>query len=65
MLEVEYQVLAICLCKACTFFIWQSAGRSFFSHFRLRSEQGGRRCITTRVWIPAELRGGALTIQRR
>ena len=37
----------------------------FFSHLRLLGKQGGRRYITTHVLIPAELRGGALSVQRR
>ena len=42
-----------------------SGGRSFLLAFRLRGKQGGRRYITTRAWILAELRGGALSIPRR
>ena len=41
------------------------AAEGFLSYVRLRGNQGGRRYITTHAWIPAKLRGGALSIQRR
>ena len=52
-----------CLRKVCTFFFWLAVLRrpSFcLSRLRLRGKQGIHRCIATHVWIPAELRGGAL-----
>ena len=48
------------------FLLWHGVLRRpvfFFSHFGLRVQQGGPRYITMHVWIPAELRGGALSIQ--
>ena len=42
-----------------------SGGRRFFSRFRLRSKQRAHWDITTHDWIPAELRGGTLSIRRR
>ena len=41
------------------------AAEFFFSRFRLRGKQGPHWYNTTHVWIPVELRGGALSIQRR
>ena len=51
--------------QKCTFGGMLSGGRVSFSHFRLRGKQGGHRYITTHVWILAELRGGAPSIQHR
>ena len=58
----------VALRNTCTFFslAWCSpAAEVFFSHFRLRGKQGGRRYITSHAWIPARLRGGVLNIQGR
>ena len=61
--EKKYMVL----CKYAFFLfgVLFNGGRVFFKQFRLRGKQGGLRYITTHIGIPAELRGGALNIQRR
>ena len=66
--EISATKFSVYLCKNCTFFggaCCSSAAEGLFSCFQLRGKQGAHRHITTHVLILAELRGGALSIQRR
>ena len=58
----------ICVCKIRTFLFWECcspATEVFFSHFRPRGKHGGRGYVAMRVWILAELRSDALSVQHR